>query len=131
MPNQHAVASAPSHCTKSPPGLPDLDAGDLWTPLLFLVFNGGDTLGRCLAALGPWHERSPRVGTLLAYALARLVLVAGQLLCHVVTPRPWRLPDLFRCSFPNLLPPHRPLRTAGSGCRFPHDKSFYQQIHNT
>ena len=87
-------------------------AGDLWTPLLFLVFNGGDMLGRCLAGLGPWHARAPAVGALLAYALARVALVAGQLLCHVVTPRPWRLPVLFRRGVLSC-PDHPPQRSQG------------------
>ena len=34
---------------------------------------------------------------LLGYALSRVVLVIGILLCHVVTPRAWRLPDALRC----------------------------------
>ncbi len=71
-------------------------SGDLWTPLLFLVFNGGDLLGRLLAGLGPWRRQPLSVGALLTYALSRIVLVAGLLLCHVVTPRPWALPDALR-----------------------------------
>ena len=70
--------------------------GDLWTPLLFLLFNGGDLGGRLLAGIGDQQHRAPAAGTLVTYAVSRIVLVIGLLLCHVVTPHPWRLPELFR-----------------------------------
>lgn len=70
--------------------------GDLWTPLLFLLFNGGDLVGRLLAGIGDQQHRAPAAGTLVTYAVSRVVLVIGLLLCHVVTPHPWRLPELFR-----------------------------------
>ena len=77
-------------------------AGDLWTPLLFLLFNGGDLGGRLLAGIGQQQHRPPGTGALLTYALSRVVLVIGLLLCHVITPHPWRLPELVRCGCPDL-----------------------------
>ena len=81
-------------------------SGDLWTPLLFLVFNGGDLLGRVLAGIGPWRTQPLSVGALLAYALSRIVLVVGLLLCHVVTPHPWALPYALRRAHCASCSPH-------------------------
>ncbi len=71
-------------------------AGDLWTPLMFLLFNGGDLGGRLQAGIGQQQHRAPGTVALLTYALSRMVLVIGLLLCHVITPHPWRLPELVR-----------------------------------
>jgi hypothetical protein len=97
-------------------------AGDLWTPLLFLLFNGGDLGGRLLAGIGEQQHKSPAPGTLLTYAISRVVLVIGLLLCHVVTPHPWRLPEPFRWAAQTSL--NFIVGTAellqGEGCHFEH-----------
>ena len=68
--------------------------GDLFVPFMFLMFNGGDLLGRGLASVGPWAERPPAPGILLTYALGRVALLVGLMFCNVITPHPWRLPRL-------------------------------------
>ena len=70
-------------------------AGDLFTPLLFLLFNLGDLLGRLLSGIGPYVHKSPRPSMLMGYALSRIVLAAALIFCHVVTPHAWRAPELF------------------------------------
>ena len=76
-----------------------MNAGDLWVPLIFVLFNAGDVLGRALAGFGSWAARSPPVPTLLAYGAARILLAAAFLWCHVVTASPWALPTIFRCPY--------------------------------
>ena len=63
---------------------------------MFLMFNGGDLLGRGLASLGPWAAKPPSTATLLAYALSRVALLVGLMFCNVITPHQWRLPRLIR-----------------------------------
>jgi len=86
-------------------------AGDLWVPMLFLVYNGGDLLGRMAAGCGRWAAQAPRLRVLGAYCAARVAVAAALLFCRVVTPRPWRLPAVFGCAArpaPPLLPAERP-----------------------
>jgi len=71
-------------------------AGDLFVPFMFLMFNGGDLLGRGLASLGPWAEKPPSTAILLTYALGRVALLVGLMFCNVITPHQWRLPRLIR-----------------------------------
>ena len=73
-----------------------MNAGDLFTPLLFLLFNMGDLLGRLLSGIGAYVHKSPPPGLLMGYALSRIVLAAALVFCHVVTPHAWRAPELFR-----------------------------------
>ncbi|CAK0783744.1 hypothetical protein CVIRNUC_006943 [Coccomyxa viridis] len=84
---------------KRPPCLPQTRygrlAGDLFTPLLFLLFNLGDLLGRLLSGIGPYVHKSPRPSMLMGYALSRIVLAAALIFCHVVTPHAWRAPEVF------------------------------------
>ncbi|CAL8462012.1 g1543 [Coccomyxa elongata] len=105
FPSVTAAICSVHNPAKSPPCFPHVAAGrlagDLWTPLLFLLFNGGDLGGRLLAGIGQQQHRAPGTGALLTYALTRVVLVTGLLLCHVITPHPWRLPELVRS---DLLP---------------------------
>ena len=70
-------------------------AGDLFTPLLFLLFNLGDLLGRLLSGIGPYVRTSPRPSVLVGYALSRVALAAALIFCHVVTPHAWRAPEVF------------------------------------
>ena len=65
-------------------------------PFMFLMFNGGDLLGRGLASLGPWAVEPPSTTVLLTYALGRVVLLVGLMFCNVITPHQWRLPLLIR-----------------------------------
>ena len=71
-------------------------AGDLFTPLLFLLFNVGDLLGRLLSGVGAYVHKSPPASLLMGYALSRIALAAALVFCHVVTPHAWRAPELFR-----------------------------------
>ena len=72
-------------------------------PFMFLVFNGGDFIGRLLAGLEPWRSRPPPMGTLIAYSALRGLVVIGLVFCNVVTPSPWQLPVLLRC-LPDRMP---------------------------
>ena len=71
-------------------------AGDLFTPLLFLLFNLGDLVGRLLSGIGPYVNKSPPATMLVGYSLSRIVLAAALVFCHVVTPHTWRAPEVFR-----------------------------------
>ena len=62
-----------------------------------MLFNAGDLGGRLLAGVGSQKHKSLPAAVLLSYAAARVLLVVGLLLCHVVTPHPWRLPLAYRC----------------------------------
>ena len=77
--------------------------GDLFMPMLFLLFNLGDLLGRLLSGVGAYAHKSPPAGVLMAYALCRSMLAAALLFCHVVTPHAWRLPELFRSALGVLI----------------------------
>ena len=72
-------------------------AGDLFVPFMFLVFNGGDIIGRLLAGVEPWRSRPPPMRSLITYSALRGLVVIGLVLCNVVTPAPWQLPVLLRC----------------------------------
>jgi equilibrative nucleoside transporter 1/2/3 len=71
-------------------------AGNLFVPSMYVVFSLGDFSGRLLAGCGPWGRAAPQPLALLAYSLLRTALAAGFLLCHVVTPTRWTLPELLR-----------------------------------
>lgn len=71
--------------------------GDLFVPLIFVLFNVGDITGRLCASIGPWGHSPPRGRTLVVYATSRIVFVAALAVCRVVTPHPWLLPVVFRC----------------------------------
>jgi len=71
-------------------------AGDLFTTLLFLLFNLGDLVGRLLSGIGAYVNKSPPASMLMGYALSRIVLAAALVFCHVVTPHTWRAPEVFR-----------------------------------
>lgn len=68
-------------------------AGDLFTPLTFLMYNLGDFLGRSLAG----YRRKP-VGTgfLAIYAVFRASLIPALAFCNVITPHPWVFAAYFR-----------------------------------
>lgn len=68
--------------------------------MLFLVYNGGDLLGRMAAGCGRWAVKAPRMSVLGTYTAARALVAAAMLVCHVVTPAPWRLPVVFGCAAP-------------------------------
>lgn len=82
-------------------------------PLLFLAYNGGDLVGRMAAGCGRWATTPPRVGVLGAYSAARVAVAFAMLCCYVVTPGPWRLPVLFRCTTPGLSSSSRHCMLAG------------------
>ncbi|KAK9838449.1 hypothetical protein WJX81_000010 [Elliptochloris bilobata] len=86
-------ATARTPCEPHPPA--GRLYGELWVPLLFLAYNGGDLLGRMAAGCGSWAVNPPRMRVLGTYTAARALVALAMLLCHVVTPEPWRLPVLF------------------------------------
>ena len=86
------IVGTPSTCACG------LGAGELWVPFLFLVYNGGDLLGRMAAGCGRWAVQAPRMSVLGTYTAARALVAAATLVCHVVTPGPWRLPVVFGCA---------------------------------
>ena len=92
---RHGDAVLNRHVCESADCLP-ASAGDLFVPFMFLMFNGGDLLGRGLASLGPWAVNPPPTAVLLTYALSRVSLLAGLMFCNVVTPHQWRLPLVIR-----------------------------------
>lgn len=69
--------------------------GDLFVPLIFVLFNVGDFLGRSLAGYGPWARGAPVPFSILAYSLLRGALAAGFMFCHLVMPTSWKLPQFF------------------------------------
>ncbi|KAK9821266.1 hypothetical protein WJX74_005355 [Apatococcus lobatus] len=78
--------------------------GDLFVPLLFLLFNLGDFLGRILVPWDPWlGQKPPPASTLIAYGLARLLFVAGFACCRIVSAGNWQAPLLFRSDFVPML----------------------------
>ena len=70
--------------------------GDLFVPFMFLVCNGSDLIGRLVAGAGAWSSKPPSSLTLLTYTLLRIPLSIPLLFCNMVTPKPWRLPLVFR-----------------------------------
>jgi hypothetical protein len=81
----HAAAAAP------PAGRWD---GDLFVPVMFVLFALGDVTGRIASSWGPWGRRPPPAAALLAYSVLRLGVAGALLFTHVVTPSPWQLPVL-------------------------------------
>uniref|UniRef100_A0A7S3VLA4 Uncharacterized protein n=1 Tax=Dunaliella tertiolecta TaxID=3047 RepID=A0A7S3VLA4_DUNTE len=69
--------------------------GDLFVPLLYVVFAVGDFVGRAFAGHGPWAHGLPKPLSVLAYAIGRGLIGAGLLFCHVVTPNVWLLTQYF------------------------------------
>ena len=45
--------------------------GDLFVPLLYVLFNVGDFIGRLVSGYGPWSYGAPPPLTILTYALLR------------------------------------------------------------
>lgn len=68
--------------------------GDLFVPMLYVLFSVGDFLGRELAGYGPWSYGAPAPISILLYSLARAGIAAAVLFCHIVTPTAWTLPQL-------------------------------------
>ena len=66
-------------------------------PVIFVLFNFGDCLGRLAAGLS---RAAPASSLLTLYCLLRGTLVPAVLLCHLATPHPWRLPLVFRSAAP-------------------------------
>lgn len=70
--------------------------GDLWVPLLFIMFNAGDVAGRVLVGRGLGRLKGWPGPRLFTYSIMRLVLLLCMAFCRVATPRPWRLPALLK-----------------------------------
>ena len=69
--------------------------GDLWTPLLFLVFNASDLCGRVGASAFP--KKAPKGSSVVCFALARVFFIPLLLACNVVTSsQRWSFPGWFR-----------------------------------
>lgn len=73
--------------------------GDLFVPFMFLVCNGSDLIGRLVAGAGAWSSKPPSSLTLMTYTLLRIPLSIPLLFCNIVTPKPWKLPLVFRSDF--------------------------------
>ncbi|KAG2490316.1 hypothetical protein HYH03_011267 [Edaphochlamys debaryana] len=67
--------------------------GDLFVPLLFVLFSLGDFLGRFLSGYGPWAHGAPKPLSILAYSVLRCAVAAAVLFCHLVTPTRWLLQE--------------------------------------
>lgn len=63
---------------------------------MFLVCNGSDLIGRLVAGAGAWSSKPPSSLTLMTYTLLRIPLSIPLLFCNIVTPKPWKLPLVFR-----------------------------------
>lgn len=61
-------------------------AGSLFQPLIFLLFNLGDAVGR---ALPGFHRDIYSPGPLFSYAGLRILLVIGIMLCNIVPHHSW------------------------------------------
>lgn len=70
--------------------------GELFVPVLFVLYNLGDITGRLSSCIGPWGRSPPSGSILLAYAVLRLPLAAALAFCRVIMPRHWLPPMLFR-----------------------------------
>eukprot|EP00798_Chlamydomonas_sp_ICE-L_P016322 gene16322-22512_t len=78
--------------------------GDLFVPVLYVLFSVGDYLGRLLSGYGPWGRGMPKPLTLLFYAFCRIAIAFGILFCHIVTPTHWLLPEfLSKDIYPQVL----------------------------
>ena len=75
-----------------------LRTGELFVPVVFVVFNAGDMAGRLAAGVGPWRRTPPPGAALVGYAVARAVLGAALALCNVNVAHTWVLPVVFRCA---------------------------------
>ncbi|KXZ48068.1 hypothetical protein GPECTOR_30g163 [Gonium pectorale] len=80
----------------STPGIMGRIQGDLFVPLLFVLFSLGDFLGRFLSGYGPWARGAPKPLSILGYAVLRCGVAAAILFCHLVTPTPWLLDEYLR-----------------------------------
>ncbi|GAX77749.1 hypothetical protein CEUSTIGMA_g5192.t1 [Chlamydomonas eustigma] len=67
--------------------------GDLFVPLLYVLFSLGDFLGRLLSGYGPWSHGAPAPLSIFAYSLFRGAIGGGLLFCHIITPTAWKLPQ--------------------------------------
>lgn len=70
--------------------------GDLWTPLSFVLYNGGDMVGRMLCGIGAWAHRPPQSSSLIALSTLRIVFVPLILCCNIVRDGGWHFPYIFR-----------------------------------
>ncbi|MEW5311898.1 MAG: hypothetical protein WDW38_003575 [Sanguina aurantia] len=68
--------------------------GDLFVPLLYVMFSVGDFLGRLMSGYGPWARAAPKPLSILFYSVVRAGITAAVLFCHLVTPTSWTLPQL-------------------------------------
>ncbi|KAG2422806.1 hypothetical protein HXX76_015753 [Chlamydomonas incerta] len=89
--NPARVSPCAAHNGK--PGLLGRIQGDLFVPLLFVLFSLGDFLGRFLSGYGPWSSGAPKPLSILVYAVLRCSVAAAILFCHLVTPTPWLLSE--------------------------------------
>jgi len=70
--------------------------GDLWTPLSFVLYNGGDMFGRMLCGYGPWAHKPPQSKSLIGLSTLRLLFIPLILGCNIVRDGGWHFPYLFR-----------------------------------
>lgn len=70
--------------------------GAFWSPVLFLLFNLGDFLGRHLAGMYP--KTPPRGASLRRAATLRFAFIPFLAACNVTTPN-WRVPTVFASDF--------------------------------
>jgi equilibrative nucleoside transporter 1/2/3 len=68
--------------------------GDLFVPLLFVVFSVFDFLGRMLAGFGPWSRSAPNAMVLVIYSVLRFAAAGALLFSNVIAPTHWMLPRL-------------------------------------
>mmetsp|Transcript_31022 Transcript_31022/g.68826 ORF Transcript_31022/g.68826 Transcript_31022/m.68826 type:complete len:479 (-) Transcript_31022:805-2241(-) len=68
-------------------------AGDLFVPLLYVLFAIGDFFGRVLSGYGPWSTGAPKPISILIYSVLRGAVAVAIMFCHVVTPTAWTLPE--------------------------------------
>lgn len=85
------AAVSPCAARNGRPGLAGRIQGDLFVPLLFVLFSVGDFLGRFLAGYGPWARGAPAPLSILAYSVLRVAVAGAVLFCHLVTPTRWTL----------------------------------------
>ncbi len=55
--------------------------GDLFVPLLYVLFAVGDFLGRLISGYGPWAYGAPQPLSILAYSVARWGTCKGHSAC--------------------------------------------------
>uniref|UniRef100_A0A7S0WNE4 Equilibrative nucleoside transporter n=1 Tax=Chlamydomonas leiostraca TaxID=1034604 RepID=A0A7S0WNE4_9CHLO len=93
--------AAVSPCVSRPPGFGRL-AGDLFVPLLYVLFAIGDFLGRTMSGMGPWGKGAPKPLSILTYSILRATIAGGILFCNVVTPATWQLPQYLNADWAPL-----------------------------